>query len=458
MNHETLKNIYQAPPDDFHSAVLKTLYQLDGQSPARNKKRRRAVRIAVVCAAVLSIGTVSAVAAGTKLFGLLSEPVGKYGLRLAVENSTQATSAGKVKYYRPKLGYLPEGFSEVPHTGGLKYHDVNSEKSIAFLAVPADDFDYTEEYIIASEECTVGGNRLVLATRQITEGGEEDFIATEYFGKEAFVVQCIACNGVSKAELKTIFEHLSLEEYEPDFITEKPSYADIDQKRMSYTFKDNTAYHDYRVGEPIRWSAYSSENQSADFTVTVKSITEKADTNDIPSEYFNWMTDYSLIYDDYFDANGKLISSYMRTDTAFGDGIHTQNKNTQTKINRGFYLAEIEVAGFSDADFDVMNSVVPQVLSHSSADLLSDGGKGDRDLQPSSSGDCTVVCCSPGDEANMIHVKNGDKRTYIIGFVVDEDVLGKTCLTLCSQGEDTIDDTAQTITRNTTFYCVKVKE
>ena len=69
MKTEEFKNAYPNPPEEFHNAVLSSLYKLDNKSPVRYRNRRT-VRFAVVCAVVIALGSFTAVASATGFFGL----------------------------------------------------------------------------------------------------------------------------------------------------------------------------------------------------------------------------------------------------------------------------------------------------------------------------------------------------------------------------------------------------
>ena len=177
MKTEEFKNAYPNPPDGFHHAVLSSLYKLDSKSPVRYRKRR-AVRFAAVCAIIVALGSFTAVAAATSFFGLFSEPVGKFGLRVGVAEETTSP----LKHVKMKFGYIPKGFTELPHMeeDEKRFQNQNGE-SFSFSVVPAKGFDFTETYIIDSEETTVNGHKLILTTRQMAEGGSLDYGATMYF-------------------------------------------------------------------------------------------------------------------------------------------------------------------------------------------------------------------------------------------------------------------------------------
>ena len=191
MKTEDLQNAYPNPPEDFHNAVLSSLYKLDTKAPARYKKRR-VMRVAVVCAIVAALGSFTVVAAATNFFGLFSEPVGKFGLHVGVTEEATASASETLKAVKMKFGYMTEGFEALPNMSSdvSKFQNINAENGecFSFSVVPAKDFDYTETYIIDSEETVVNGHKLIITTRQMTEGGEVDYGATMYFEDWGYVV------------------------------------------------------------------------------------------------------------------------------------------------------------------------------------------------------------------------------------------------------------------------------
>ena len=184
MRTEDLKNAYPNPPEDFHNAVLSSLYKLDAQSPVRYKKRR-VMRVAVVCAIVAALGSFTAVAAATNFFGLFSEPVGKFGLHVGVTEEATASASDSLKAVKMKFGYMTEGFEELPHmpTDVSKFRNAGDENSphYVFSLEPAKDFDNIVKYVIDKEEKVVNGHKLIFTTRQLTEEGESDYSAVMYF-------------------------------------------------------------------------------------------------------------------------------------------------------------------------------------------------------------------------------------------------------------------------------------
>ena len=192
-------------------------------------------------------------------------------------------------------------------------------------------------------------------------------------------------------------QNLSLEE-DKDYVPET-TYADmvrsdLDLKRLEYDWEVNAGFSMHKLGEAFKWGR---EAHSNDFTVKVTSIKEQNSTNGISEDYWNWITDYSLIHSDYFDENGKLITPYTRHDINDSDGVNTQRKEWDTEE-------------------------------------------------------------TPGDEVNVLHMSKGETRTLTYGIVVDDDVLDNAYLRFNSSDDEVIDDKAETITLNYHNDCVRIKE
>ena len=473
MKLKDLQNLYGETPEAFHNALLTSLYKLDEKKSVRYKKRRRAARVALVCAIVAALGTVTAVAATTKLFGLLQEPVGKYGLHMSVVEDTAATETTeqRPKYVKLKLGYMTEGFTETPNSDGYKYHDANDEAGFSFMISRVEDFEYTEEYIVDSYETTVNGHKLIVMTRQIYEDGSLDYIANEYFENWGYVVWCIAHHGAPKEELMKIMENLDLEE-DKDFVPETtPDDWNFDDARMNYGYENVTSYQMHHVGEAFEWGRYADENGKADdFTVKITSIKEQTSTEGIPEEYFNWTTDYSLAYPDFFDESGNLITPYTRIDEVEGDGINTQRVSWEEVDDRHFFVVTMDVTCNTNPDFvyngeeypeywfDVKDIFAEVVLKDNDGNYFSnyttdENGVGHVNLF----GETSVVCSTPGDENNLSRIEKGETRTFTLGIVIDDDVLNKAYITFASNRVKT-DDEAEKFILYDYKSCIKIKE
>lgn len=456
MKTEEFKNAYPNPPEEFHNAVLSSLYKLDNKSPVRYRNRRT-VRFAVVCAVVIALGSFTAVASATGFFGLFSEPVGKFGLHVGVTEETTSP----LKHVKMVFGYMTKNFSELPHMEEdvKKFQNQNGE-SFSFSVVPAKDYDFTETYIIDSEETTVNGHKLILTTRQMTESGELDYGATMYFEDWGYVVGGGAYGGADKEELLKIMKSLSLVE-NTNFVPETTSadmvMSDLDKKRSEYDRIINSEVKMHKLGEAFNWDR---ESASDAFTVKVTSIKEQSDTSNIPEEYWSWTTDYSLIHSDFFDENGQLITPYTRHDIKDSDGVNTQRNEWDTEVDRHFYVVTVEITQNSDKEFDVFGDFSPVVLVKDENDVYHYNGTEDQHgiTQSVLYGNVDTVLSTPGDEVNMLHLSKGETRTLTYGIVADDNILDNAYLSFYSRGEDVIDDNAETITISDHSDCVKIKK
>lgn len=463
MKTEDLQNAYSNPPEDFHNAVLSSLYKLDAQSTVRYKKRR-VLRVAVVCAIVAALGSFTAVAAATNFFGLFSEPVGKFGLHVGVTEEATASASEPLKAVKMKFGYMTEGYVTTLNAPSI-YHleGVENGPWYTFVLSPATDFDATETYIIDSEETVVNGHKFIITTRQMTEGGEVDYGATMYFEDWGYVVCGGAYGGAEKDELLKIMQNLSLEE-EPDYVPETTSAdmvrSDLDLRRREYDWTVNTGFSMHKLGETFKWGRKTHSN---DFTVKVTSINEQNSTNGISENCWNWITDYSLIHSDFFDENGKLITPYTRHDINDSDGINAQRKEWDTEDERHFFSVTVEITQNTDspyANFDVLGDFTPVILIKDKDGSYRHNGEEDKNgvTQRIIYGNIDTVLSTPGDEVNVLHMSKGETRTLTYGIVVDDDVLENAYLRFNSSDNEVVDDIAETITLNFHNDCVKIKE
>lgn len=343
-------------------------------------------------------------------------------------------------------------------------HNASDENSphYVFSLEPAKDFDNIVKYVIDSEEKVVNGHKLIFTTRQLTEEGESDYSAVMYFEDWGYVVWSFAYNGAEKDELLKIMQNLSLEEdtdYVPETTSSDMVRSDLDLKRREYDWTVNTEFTMHKLGEAFQWG---HEARSHDFTVKVTSIKEQIGTNGIPSEYFNWITDYSLIYSDYFDGNGKLITPYTRHDSTDADGVNSQRRTWDTEDDRHFFSVTVEITqntDFPNADFDVMGDFTPVILIKDKDGRYRNNGDEDTYgvMQEVLYGNAATVCSTPGDESNILHMSKGETRTLTYGVVIDDDVMDNAYLRFNSQDEQTIDDDTENITLNFRNDCVKIK-
>lgn len=416
MKAEDIKRLYEVSPK-LHESIVNTLQQLDETSVESYRKQQSARRFIVAFAVIASVVAFSTVAYATNLFGLLTEPVGKYGLDMHVVRESTPDTAEKPKHVRLKLGYVPEGYEQIKDENGFtepnKYSyggkPISDRWGFSFLIyTDADSYNVTETYIVESEEKTVNGHKIVFMTQQFEDNGNKQYLAAKYFDDWDAVVVGYCVN---QGELAKIMECLDLEE-DTEYV--EPETIDLgDDPYTDYAFSMEDETRQYQLGETFKWVGqivnapsplYSFKEGECE--ITVKSVEENngikgLDRNNLlVPEDAEW-------YARYFNSDGSLKTPYTRTDIEYGDGIDSLGHSKSQEVNRHFYLVTVEVKN---------GSFTGQFMTHVGGTLYQEQ-----------------------------HCENG-ADIYTVGIIVDEDELDDLVLSITST-ETIIDDETQTAVR-----------
>ena len=240
MKAEDIKRLYEVSPKLYES-IEHTLQQLDSASVERYRKRRSVRRFVIVFAVIASLVAFSTVAYATNLFGLLTKPIGKYGLDMHVVSESTSDTTEMQKHVKLKLGYIPEGYKQIEDENGFvepnKYgyggKSISDRWGFSFLIYSADQYSTTETYIIETTEKTVNGHKIVFMTQQFEDNGKKQYIAAEYFDEWDTVVVGYCVN---QEELVKIMEHLDLEEDTNYVEPETKTIDDDDDPYAGYAF------------------------------------------------------------------------------------------------------------------------------------------------------------------------------------------------------------------------------
>ncbi len=429
MKAEEIKKLY-APTPEMHESIVHALQNLDSVSTERYRKRKTATRLAVVFAAVALLAAFGTVAYATHLFGLLTEPVGKYGIDMRVaEDGTTASTKPKT-YAKPNPTYLPkgccqlignddndiqifnaEGVTSYNPNGNYQYTDGN-EIWVHFHVYQAETFNEEARYIVDSFERDYNGHKTVFLTRQFEDNGEQDHYAVKYFEDWGIVVDCYYDN---VPELMKIMDGLELQEPEEEAKEHlEPQTIDFsDELYAGYDFSMMEETRKYRLGEAFTWVAQIVDAPSPAYSfkdgeceITVKSVKENDGIKGLDRNNLLAPDDEEW-YARYFNSDGSLKTPYVRTDTDYGDGVNTLGHSESKEVNRHFYLATVEVKN---------GSFTGQFMTHSGGILYQEK-----------------------------HLENGTE-IYTVGITVDEDELNDFALSIDSS-ETVIDDKTQTVVR-----------
>lgn len=415
MKAEDIKRLYEVSPK-LHESIVNTLQQLDETSVESYRKQQSARRFIVAFAVIASVVAFSTVAYATNLFGLLTEPVGKYGLDIHVVRESTPDTAEKPKHVRLKLGYVPEGYEQIKDENGFvepnKYSyggkPISDRWGFSFSIYSDDAYNGAERYIIASDEKIVNGHKIIFMTQQFEDNGNKQYLAAEYFDDWDTVVVGYCGN---QDELAKIMEQLDLEE-DTEYV--EPETMDLgDDPYADYAFSIEDETRQYQLGETFKWVGqivnapsplYSFKEGECE--ITVKSVEENngikgLDRNNLlVPEDAEW-------YARYFNSDGSLKTPYTRTDIEYGDGIDSLGHSKSQEVNRHFYLVTVEVKN---------GSFTGQFMTHVGGTLYQEQ-----------------------------HCENG-ADIYTVGIIVDEDELDDLVLSITST-ETIIDDETQTAVR-----------
>lgn len=352
MKTEEIKRLYQVT-SRFHERVADTLNQLDDASFMRYRRKRTVKQLAVAFAVIVLLATFSSAAYATNLFGLLTEPVGKYGLNMQIVGATPDSSEDK-KRVKPNPRYLPQGFRQIVDktdlrtlTEGVTVYDPNgiyiysdgSADDIRFFVFDENDFQVEGTYIVDYSEEWYNGHKTVFYTRQFQTNGEKYYNAIEYFEDWGYAVVCECGNS---RELKAIMKDLELQEAE-DY-TEPMTIDTDDDLTSNYAYSIETERVQRQFGKAFIWTQQTYYSKHNEYEITVKDIQENngmkgLDREKLISQDDEW-------YARYFNYDGSLKTPYTRTNFGEGDGINTIGRMDKEEVERHFYLVTVEIKAF----------------------------------------------------------------------------------------------------------------
>lgn len=452
MKKQDIKNLYPVTPE-IHNNLIRTLNRLDEVAPLSCRRRRSAVRLAVAFAIITVLAAFTAAACATDLFGLRSEKVGRYGLKLSVVDETTAASTEK-KHVKPVVGYLPEGCRLVDGSNQTKKYwyttggkEVGYEISVGLTVCDADSYSDELYYIVETEEFTFNGHKTVIGTQQPHENGDKYYFAVEYFEDWGYVVVC-SCS--DRGELVKFMQALDLEE-DPDYAEPATAGEFYHDPVDDYAFTRREEYYFIEVGDTFGYSRQIYDDAGSrqdDYTVKLVSVEERDSFDGLDRQYFAG----DDVFSDYFDANGRLITPYIRTDTNYNSkniGVDELLSETQTETGRHFFVITAEVKANIDT------SVEDTVIDEWAAPLTV---KKDGSCEITDTYD-TAVCLyryiPDFNKQNPIW-KKGDSRTCVFGVFVDDGIYHTAALCF-RETRYNVDHNAEAVEGIEKNFCVMLK-
>ena len=514
MKKRDLKNAYGEVPQSFHNSVVRTLNTLDTDTAVtvqhfadfdeerilnvqpRKRSVFKTVTACVLAAAIVTVGAVSAKA----VFPMVATKEGNYGLNIDIEpgaggqaSAGESNISGKTElmklaasksapeYVKMTVGYLPEGVIE--DQGKYSLNGNHKEKCFAIIGERiVEKKTLEEDNIVDYEEFDLNGNRAILAAS--ATGSKRFFI---YFENEAVLISAYVTSDVSDEKIKKVMENITIEECSAEesnisSLTEEKEYLKEQRKEEKqqalydlFVHDDVYNYHEIKTGQKLSFKGDLMDGKNLNFSVDNIEILDNISDLD----YNNFE---STIAEEYLptltDENGNFVPR-EREYYISGDGITAprgQVSRTDTVMPKMVYVT-LTVNNPTDSDDEfVFQGFEADTLS---AEALKNGVTIDYKSEDNDVSEYTIPILST--EVHYIDNNNVDKdgykqgynfldvaanstETIHIGFIVDEDKLDNTYVTIdeCWNASAVFDPEQSAFVENNKDYyhslpCVKVQ-
>ena len=464
-----------------NSEMRCTVKMEDGRRRAGKRPKRMAV---LILAAAMIFGTTAF--AGTKLYQIVAERVGKYGVKTTVEigNSISEKSVTETDtvtdsiteggtavkdntvnlaktFENPTIRatYLPEGMVEAP--GGYQWYYADQPwiggiSSCIFVLEDEDDFELLDKNIVSMEEITVNGHDAAYLTRKVglAAGVQFDRIIYVSYPEAGFVLQLNVADNVSREESLQFVEGIEIIEQENskehttkvrwrDYLDSLYGEAETEiyEPKMSASVEEMQNTH--AVGDSFAIEVFAhdenGENLHTDSVeVKVAGVQVLDDLSILDPEYIDQHLSAQT------DENGKLLPNEIQY-VKLGDGVNTTEKVLHTEIvNQKLVYVPVEYKNTGEITIYNMLFLGNLVQIQETED-----GFAFYDRQHLVGGEeCDYINCTSRMTSEMQYydvkssggfngsnyidvLQPGETVTVNMGFLVNEDELGYLYLGLC---------------------------
>ena len=452
-----LKSTFKETPDRFHYIVQNSIDE--AMTAPQHKKYRISRPLKILIAAILIIAIIpSAIFGASKLYGLLTEPIGSLGMKLSLAPKTTDDYPEYVKL----IVDPPEEFETRPNLGEEKYCRVGGEAVSGFSMSlfrlnPGDDASVLEKDIKKITETVMNGHPAYLVTPVEGYGGWDRLFL--YF-EDVNVTVLLYYHDVTQDELETFVDGLSFVEGTEDdhtFVgTVEPasSGGDIiyDFIEIFKALPQDTAvrYSDY-IGENQKEISYTSQITDIRFTENIAEL----DQDDINNLYR---------YDEIADENGNLLPKATKI-IQEGDGVNTPSAKLlrMEESEQVMVLADITYTNESDEDILAYVDYWLNTLSQNSDGIFSHAETIDKEQRIYADEYCDSERTYQSEHSDNIKqfysfpLAAYETKTVTIGFRCNKDKLDNAYLVLYADGSGITNvDTAEDIS-GANRYVFKVK-
>lgn len=370
MKLDDIKKDIPETPEFIHQMVLDEVEKQVGKneivadlSEKRKKKMWKGVHAAAV-AIVCIIGGSTIIYAGAKLYGMLMEKQGKYGVETKIEKDTTSGEKGlpeEIKEVTIEAGYIPEGMEQRDETH-ISYKDTPMIGGFSLDTVLLDSNDLgkalTDVNVVESEKGVWGGHEgIYLQYQDFEQDGSFNQRMYLLYPEEYRILVMYVGDDVSKEEAVKVAENISLVETE-HVVKTKDMYTwsefispETDTGEMKIiTEVPQNELKVFDVGENFQMEC-SGENEAGEY-ISTDDISVKVHSVQIAD-------DLSLLDEKYVQpewkgavgSDGKLVDntlSYIKR----GDGIETLDEVIKTETVKQ-KLVYITVTYQNNSDFTI---------------------------------------------------------------------------------------------------------
>ncbi|MBQ3417403.1 MAG: hypothetical protein IJH32_06185 [Ruminococcus sp.] len=430
----TIKNAFKETPPRFHYSIRSSINEAT-TSPIRHKNRiSRPLRIIIAAALILAI-IPSAVFGASKLYGLLIESEGAYGVRLKLSYEADADYPEYVKM----VVNPPAGFETRPNLGEEKYCRVGEEPvsgfSIAlFRFAPGDDISALEKDVAAFSETVMNGHRAYLVTPPEGYGGwDRLFIYYEY----ANVTVLLYYHDVTQNELEAFVAGISfVEGTEDDHTYVATIETDGEEEDVVYEF--NEVFKEFSRDTVVTYAGISEEGKPVTITSQISDIRYTENISLLDADDFNSL----YPYDEIADENGDLLPKTVRI-VQEGDGIETPSVNTISteEADQVMVLADITYTNKSDEDTLAYVNYWMNVLNEDGEGGFSHAEVIDREKKIFADAYCDTERTYQSEHGDTIKgfysfpLGAGETKTVTVGFRCNRDELEKAYLVIYNDAD-----------------------
>lgn len=423
-----LQSAYKPTPEPFRDSVRSSVHEATAQTIPQKRCLSGAWR--VVIAAVILIALIPcAIFGASKLYSLIAKPVGNYGLEMGIERET---SAAYPLYVKMQVE-LPEGFSEVPDTEGLKYHKTDSESQDSGFALQPMRSDSDETSYIANvsgyEERVIGGHPAYDVTVTNVKG---DFKQLYVYFEDVNVMLLIYYKDVTDDLLTAFVSGIHFTEGTAGDHTEL--FTPYDERQDSeITYRYDETFIEIPTDTALTFKGYSpiTDKETLRYTARITDIRITDSIRGLDENNFN----PAFIPSEIADENGVLTAREFRTFSE-GDGFtDTYEELSREQKPQKLVIAEITYENLCDEDVELYIPYRLNVMNQ----------VGDSDFTYAESIDesnhiYSTACCdheitylSPRGEGKSFYIPTlpaNTTMTVTVGFRCNADLLGKAYLTM----------------------------